>query len=1314
MATILLKAAGAFLGGLFGPIGATIGTAAGALVGYVADQALLQGSKHIHGPRLTGARPLNAEEGAPIPRLYGTARLGATIIWATRFEEARQTRRQGGKGGGPKVTTYSYFANAAFALCEGEIAGIRRVWADGNEIDRTQFEIRVHTGEESQPVDPLIEAKQGVGNTPAYRGVAYVVIERFPLADYGNRIPQFQFEVLRPVGSLNARIKAVALIPGSTEFGLSPARVRRSASFLDAFGGIAPAPIPGAATTENRNVLFASSDLIASLDELQMLCPNLEHVALVTVWFGNDLRAANCQVRPMVTDKAASAASSVWSVSGETTVTAVEVSKHGSSPAYGGTPSDQSVIDAISELKARGLKVTLYPFVMMDVPGDNTLPDPYGAAAQAAYPWRGRISCDPAPGLVGTADKTSAAGSQVGAFCGNVLPGDFQQQAGSVLYNGSSSDWGYRRLILHYANLAAVAGGVEAFLLGSELRGLTTLRDDTNAFPFVDQLCQLAGEVKTVLGTGTAVTYGADWSEYFGHQPADGTGDVYFHLDKLWADPAIGAVGIDNYLPLSDWCDADYGAEHPDGARGPYDLVALQAGISGGEYFDWYYASQADRENRIRTSITDGAYSKPWVFRAKDLKGWWENQHFDRVGGVEAGQPTAWVPRSKPIWQTELGCAAIDKGPNQPNVFGDPKSSENATPYFSNGGRSDLAQRRFIEAHFRHWDEMDAGFAEDNNPVSPVYSGRMVDFSRTYLWAWDARPFPAFPLNTQLWSDGENWLAGHWLNGRLSSVALGDLINAILADHGLYAAETELADGFLAGYVSADPDSARATLEPLIDIFGLAARERVDGLEFFNEYQPPQIKADPGDLVSMGEEPVIAAQRSPDHDLPDELMLHFRDPMREHQAVVARQTNILPADGRQHQSIALPAVLEKGQADALAADWLKRKWVERDTVRFRLPPSARDYSPGSVISLPHCATDSEFIITATDDGLTRQVEARRLNRIAPTPDRASLPGSASAVLSEASKPLALFLDLPMTSAGRQPQEQMRVAAWGMPWRTQIVSASPEDTGFEDRAQIHQSAVIGVLETDLLPSFSGRTDHAGSINIHLIDGEFSGASHLQVLNGANALAVIANNGVWEILQFENAVETAQSSWRLTGLLRGQLGTEDAASVGSPTGAYTVLLDDTITPAGLADSEIGLSLNWRVAPSGLLLDSDLFSSWSGIGGIRALMPLSPVHLRGQKTAIGDLAFSWVRRGRLDADSWLSADIPLGEETESYILRVLRLDGTLVREATVASPGWTYPVADIVADFPSPAEFDVGVSQLSTTVGEGIAATARFSTG
>ena len=69
----------------------------------------------------------------------------------------------------------------------------------------------------------------------------------------------------------------------------------------------------------------------------------------------------------------------------------------------------------------------------------------------------------------------------------------------------------------------------------------------------------------------------------------------YFHLDPLWASPDIDAIGIDLYWPLADWRD---GGEHLDavaGIQSIYDLAYLKSNISGGEGYDWYYASEADR-----------------------------------------------------------------------------------------------------------------------------------------------------------------------------------------------------------------------------------------------------------------------------------------------------------------------------------------------------------------------------------------------------------------------------------------------------------------------------------------------------------------------------------------------------------------------------------------------------------------------------------------------------------------------------------------------------------------------------------------------
>lgn len=67
MATILFQAAGAALGGIFGPFGAIAGRAIGALAGSAVDQALLGGSHAtIERNRLQDARIPGADEGAGI------------------------------------------------------------------------------------------------------------------------------------------------------------------------------------------------------------------------------------------------------------------------------------------------------------------------------------------------------------------------------------------------------------------------------------------------------------------------------------------------------------------------------------------------------------------------------------------------------------------------------------------------------------------------------------------------------------------------------------------------------------------------------------------------------------------------------------------------------------------------------------------------------------------------------------------------------------------------------------------------------------------------------------------------------------------------------------------------------------------------------------------------------------------------------------------------------------------------------------------------------------------------------------------------
>lgn len=197
MATLVFSALGTLVGG---PLGGAIG----ALVGRQVDGAIFGGGRR-EGPRLRELAPMTSSYGAALPRHFGRMRVPGTVIWATELVEHSET--QGGGKGRPSVTTYSYTASFAVALASRPIAGVGRIWADGNLLRgaggdlKAGGALRVHTGEGGQAPDPLIAAIEGAERCPAWRGTAYVVFEDLELADFFNRIPMLTFEVIADEGA---------------------------------------------------------------------------------------------------------------------------------------------------------------------------------------------------------------------------------------------------------------------------------------------------------------------------------------------------------------------------------------------------------------------------------------------------------------------------------------------------------------------------------------------------------------------------------------------------------------------------------------------------------------------------------------------------------------------------------------------------------------------------------------------------------------------------------------------------------------------------------------------------------------------------------------------------------------------------------------------------------------------------------------------------------------------------------------------------------------------------------------------------------
>ena len=1311
MATILLSAAGAAIGSSVG--GSVLGlsmTAAGRFIGAafgrsidagLMNQRLMgQGSDVVETGRVERFRITGAGEGAPVPQVYGRMRVGGHVIWATEFVEHVHESGGGGGGGGkgaprppqPKVRSYSYSVSLALALCEGEITGVSRVWADGAEIPLRDLTMRVYRGTRDQLPDPKLEAVEGTGAVPAYRGTAYVVIEDLDLSRFGNRVPQFSFEVTRPElaeDDVPALVQGVSMMPGSGEYALAtePVYWNYAASPEALFG-----TGPGGQAVANVNSPSEEPDFNTSLKHLTDEAPAVGATSLIVSWFGNDLRCGSCEIKPKVEQTGFDAAMP-WSVSGLGRGAAEAVPQEDNRPVYGGTPTDQSVVQAITRMNDQGLKVMFYPFILMDQVAGNGLTDPWtGNADQPVLPWRGRITLSTAPGLSGSPDGTAAADTEVADFFGTAQASDFAVGNGTVAYSGPA-EWRYNRFVLHQAALCAAAGGVDAFCIGSEMRGLTQIRGAAG-FAAVTALKALAAECRAILGPSVNIGYAADWSEYFGYHPQDGSGDLYFHLDPLWSDANIDFIGIDNYMPLSDWRDGDDHADADWGQIGNLDY--LRANIEGGEGYDWYYPSKEARDVQLREPISDAAYDEPWVWRYKDIRNWWGNRHFERIAGVREALPTDWEPQSKPIWFTELGCGAVDKGSNQPNKFLDPKSSESSLPHYSNGLRDEAIQRQYLRAQLGYWSET------ANNPVSEIYNAPMLDMSHAFVWAWDARPYPWFPGNEALWSDGPNYRTGHWLNGRVSGRRLASVVEEVCARVGLTHIDTSGLKGFVRGYSVPQVSDARRALQPLMLAYGFDAIERDGVLVFRMRSGRGAVDLAP-EVLAVSEEldSDLVEVRAGEAEMAGRVRLGFVLADADHQ--VATEESVLPDEATHSVSESdVPLLLTRGEARQVTERWLAEARVARDTMRFALPPSQLPVGAGDIVRLP---SKSGPVLARVDK--VEVMEHQQIDAVRIEPD-VFLPASFSeerALLRPfvpAVPVTPLFMDLPMMT-GEEVPHAPHIAVTAQPWSGSVaVYDAAQDADYALNTLVAGQSVIGLTEAPLPAAAPGRIDPGAPLEVRLASGALQSIGEEAFLSGGNLMAIgDGSAGNWELFQFRDATLLSEERWLLSHRLRGQAGSDGGMPDVWPAGSYVVLMNGQPVQIALASAQRRLERHYRVGPAQRPYDDPTYTHRVEAFDGNGLRPYRPAHLSAKITG-GDVTARWVRRTRVDGDAWELVEVPLGEDTESYVIRVMQ-GSTVVREDYASVPEWTYTASAQTVDGITGA-YEIAVAQISARYGPG----------
>lgn len=813
-----------------------------------------------------------------IPIIYGEILLAGNIIWTSKLF-VKFHSSEGATGSSifdiPILDKFGigkgFFGNRnldpekhccidiAIGIAEGSIDELIAIYINGFPVEVTSLKFTFYKGNEIQKPDPIIAKHEQIERTPAFRGLCYIVIESFDITEYGNILPKFEFLVRRTnfgrerslASLVKHSIKGINLLPGTGEFAYDTLPVVTYGGFFYNDKDI----LDGTIKHSNINTFNKSkADSLIALDLLKEDLPNLKWVSVVIVWFTDSIEIANGVIYPAVefNDKKSASKPCQWRCAGKNRweTRKISIRKDDKSLNYGGTICDDSLLRILDELHSRGYKVCLYPMIFVDTD---------------EKPWRGRIT--------GKAEDAMRYFNQ---------------------------DEGYNNFIMHYAKLTK--GLANAFIIGSEMKGLTAIKESNGSYPAVEEFTKLAEKVKAEMGIFTKITYAADWSEYHSK-------DGFYNMDTLWASEAIDFIGIDSYFPLTE---------------GPEKKLFedIRKGWTSGEGYDYYF----NGKEKIN-------YQNP-SFAWKNIRWFIENPHVNIDGSS-----TAWIPNLKKIWFTEYGFPSVELCTNQPNVFFDPNSQESFFPSCSSGHPDFTAQKLGLLSA--------AQFIEENCDI----------VENAMCWCYDLRPYPFFPARSDIWQDAKLWKTGHWINGKMGTNTFNEIVSELAVKAGLEHDEIEFynTEEIIEGFCIAHESSALAYIEILCEIFGVKSATSAKGIafksfEFLHNAPVIQIEETNPLFKKSRSSPFMLEEHEIKNSFPREAVISFIDKNARYEI---SNFSLKPEDITKGNlpriKITLPLVFAQGQINHLMRQALNRQYLERNIKKITLPAKYAYLQAGDII-----------------------------------------------------------------------------------------------------------------------------------------------------------------------------------------------------------------------------------------------------------------------------------------------------------------------------------------------------------------------------
>lgn len=580
---------------------------------------------------------------------------------------------------------------------------------------------------------------------------------------------------------------------------------------------------------------------------------------------------------------------------------------------------------------------------------------------------------------------------------------------------------------------------------------------------------------------------------------------------------------------------------------------------------------------------------------------------------------------------------------------------------------------------------------------------------------------PCFIVNPLGLGDYQN-IGGTYYETMQSGVAnLSDVVTDICARANLTPAQVDASalTGTVDGYVINRGSSARAALEPLRQAYHFDVAESGSVIKFIPRGGAVQRTIAWDDLAAHaggGQQPTpYQASRQQEVELPREVVVKYLSKSRDYQSSSQRSQR-LTTDSVQKMDITLPMVLDDTTARRAAEIIQYESWVGRTGYTFTLPAEYIDLEPGDVVVLP---LDAQSVNTVRLRITRIDYQPPGLLKIEGSADDDALYNSlvvgeagayAGQTLAADTPTLVVILDTPiLRDLDSDSGFYLAACGYNTSWRGgRIYQSSDGGATWLPLVDVVTPATIGQVPLAIGGASTNIWDRGSRLTTRLYNGDLTSDTELNVLNGANA-AFYGAPGRWELISWANATLNADGTHTLDTLLRGQRGTEWAVGLHQVNDLIVVLSTATIQRISADSASIGLAREYKGITNGHTLDygQPVNATNQALG----LKPYSPAHVAGKRNAAGDLTVTWTRRTRI-AGQWTDlADVPLGEQSESYEVDIL--DGTTVlRTLTATTPSVVYTAADQVTDFgAAQGQITVRIYQMSATLGRGYKHEARL---